>query len=93
MAHSSDTKSENLNRLAQCFDWAVRNADKLFYGLLAICLSLLSIDLFYHKHGHFEFETWFGFFAFFGLSAYATIVLSAKQLRRVLKRDENYYDS
>lgn len=86
-------KDEKLTGLSRLFDIAANNADKLFYSLCITCLALLSIDIFYHKHGHFEFETWFGFFSFFGFSAYIIIVLSAKQLRRLLKREETYYDS
>ena len=35
---------------------------------------------------------WFGFFAFFGFGAYVFIVLSAKALRRLIKRPEDYYE-
>ena len=62
------------------------------YTLYALCAALLLFDVFYHKHGHFKFEEWFGFYAFYGFAAYMVIVLSAKQLRKLIKRDEDYYD-
>ena len=64
----------------------------LILSLYVICAALLLIEFFYHRHGHFDFELWFGFYAGFGLLAYLAIVLSAKQLRKLLQRSENYYD-
>ena len=69
-----------------------RNVTRLVYGLYALGAALLLADLFYEKHVHFDFEAWFGFFAFFGFGAYVFIVLSAKVLRRLIKRPEDYYD-
>lgn len=69
-----------------------KNVDKLVYALAAVCIGLLVWDLFYHQHGHFSFEEWLGFSAFFGFLAFAFIVLAGKQLRRFLMRDEDYYD-
>ena len=68
------------------------NVDKIVYALWAVCAFLILLDLVYHKHSHFGFENWFGFYAWYGFIAYCFIVLSAKALRRILKRDENYYD-
>ena len=64
----------------------------IVYTLYALCAGLLLVDVFYHKHGHFTFEEWFGFYAFYGFLSYLVIVLSAKQFRKLVKRDEDYYD-
>ena len=64
----------------------------IVYALYVICALLLIVDGFYHKHGHFAFEQWFGFYAFYGFVAYMVIVNSARLLRRLVKRDEHYYD-
>lgn len=64
----------------------------LIYLLYAICLGLLCADIFHHKHGHFTFEEWFGFYAFYGFLAYLIIVNCAKLLRKLVQRDEDYYD-
>jgi hypothetical protein len=69
-----------------------RNVNKVFYALCAVCMLVVVADFFYHKHGHFSFEQIIGFHAGFGFVAYVGLVLLAKQLRRVLKRDEDYYD-
>ena len=69
-----------------------RNIDKIFYALVAACVATVLADFTYHKHGHFDFEEWTGFNAAFGFFAYVGLVLTATQLRRLLKRDEDYYD-
>lgn len=69
-----------------------RNVTRLVRALVIVCLGLLAVDLFYHKHGHFAWEEWFGTYAFFGFLAFFFIVLAGKQLRKVLMRDEDYYD-
>jgi hypothetical protein len=70
-----------------------RNVTRLVHGLYILCAALLLADLFYEKHIHFAFEAWFGFFAIFGFAAYVFIVLSAKALRRLIKRPEDYYEA
>ena len=64
----------------------------IVYALYAICAALFLVDVFYHKHGHFGFEEWLGFYAFYGFIACIAIVLSAIQLREIIMRDEDYYD-
>ena len=58
----------------------------------AICALLFLADLAYHKHPHFAAESWFGFYGIFGLAACVLLVLAAKGMRMLLKRDEDYYD-
>ncbi len=73
-----------------------KNVNKIVYLLYAACAVLLLVEcyifFFGHKHGHFDFEQWFGFYAWFGFTAYIFIVMSAKFLRTLIKRDEDYYD-
>ena len=45
------------------------NVTKLFKGLWAVGLALLSIDLLLHRHEEFGFSTWFGFYGIFGFFA------------------------
>jgi hypothetical protein len=71
---------------------APANVDRLVRGFYAVCALLLLLDLFIPKHGAFAIEHLFGFYAFFGFLACVTLVLVAKQLRRVLMRPEDYYD-
>ena len=69
-----------------------RNVSRIVYALYAACVLLFIADFFYHKHVKFDFEGWTGFYGWFGFFSYLFIVLSAKQLRKVLRRDESYYD-
>ena len=67
----------------------VRNALHVFY---AFCLGLLLVDLVYHRHVIHAWEAVWGFYGLFGFIACVTLVLVAKELRKVLKRREDYYD-
>ena len=58
----------------------------------ALCLVLALADFAYHRHTHYSWEEWPGFYALFGFVAFALIVLSGRPLRRLLARDEDYYD-
>lgn len=69
------------------------NVRLLLVLLAVICFALVVADFFYHKHGHFNFEEWPGFYAWYGFLSYCTIVLSAKQIRKLIGRKESYYDS
>jgi hypothetical protein len=69
-----------------------RNVSKLYYALIAVCALLVIAELFFHKHGHFHWENWFGFFAWYGFGVFCFIVLAGKHLRKLLMRDEDYYD-
>jgi len=69
-----------------------RNVDRLVHWFYGVCTMLIVIDVFVPKHGPFALEHIFGFYGFYGFVACVTLVLVAKQLRRVLMRPEDYYD-
>jgi membrane protease YdiL (CAAX protease family) len=69
-----------------------RNVNRLFHGLCVACALLLLPGLFLDMHPHFPWEGWFGFYAWYGFGSFVILVVIAKRLRRVLERDENYYD-
>jgi len=70
-----------------------RNVKILLMLLFGGCLALLIINFFVHKHGHFSWEEWSGFYAAYGFVACVGLVLAAKFiLRRIVKRSEDYYD-
>jgi hypothetical protein len=68
------------------------SVDKVFWTLCGTCATLFFADAFYVKHPHFEIEYLFGFYAVFGFVFSVGLVLSAKELRRFLKRGDDYYD-
>ncbi len=69
-----------------------RNVAKIFWGVVAVCALLLLADFFYDKHAKFALEGVFGFYGIFGFVCCVFLVLAAKELRKLLKRPEDYYD-
>jgi len=69
-----------------------RNVTKIWYALCAFCALLVVADFLYHKHAHFKVEEFPGFHAAYGFAFFTFVVLSGKPLRRLLMRDEDYYD-
>jgi len=68
------------------------NVTRLFRGLGAVGLALVVADLVVQRHDAVGFAEWFGFYAAYGFFACVALVLTAKAMRRVLKRPEDYYD-
>ena len=69
-----------------------RNRSRVFYALAIVCVLLVVADFLYEKHGHLDYQNWFAIDAAAGFLAYCTIVFSAKALRKVLRRKEDYYE-
>jgi hypothetical protein len=68
------------------------SVDLLIKILIAACVLSVMADFFYHKHGEFHFQEFFGFDAIYGFVAYVGLVNLAKGVRVLLMRNENYYD-
>ncbi|MCB1128780.1 MAG: hypothetical protein KDM81_19950 [Verrucomicrobiae bacterium] len=73
------------------------NVDRIIRWVKITCGIVFAADILFlldvwDKHAHFHPENLPGFYALVGFVSYCTIVLTAKQLRKVLKRDEDYYD-
>jgi len=69
-----------------------KNVNRLYYGLLLICVLLVASELFYDGHPHFGWEGWIGFNGVLGFVAFFLIVMTGGPLRKLLARDEDYYD-
>ncbi|WP_158853405.1 hypothetical protein [Saccharothrix deserti] len=69
-----------------------RNVTRIVYGLAALCALAIVADVFYRKKPHFGIDGWFAFYPLYGFVGSVGLVLTAKWLRRFLKRDEDYYD-
>ena len=86
-------KEQSLPWPANWFVWS-EDADKLgraVTGLGIVCVVLFVIDLFVHRHAYFGFEASRAFYAIAGFFSFTIIVLLAGQLRRLIKRPEDYY--
>ena len=68
------------------------NVTLLLRTLYVICALLLILDFFLHRHVAHAWEELPGFYAIFGFAACVTLVLVARQLRKILMREEDYYD-
>ena len=68
-----------------------RNVSLLLRSLYAICALLFILDFFLHRHTAHTWENISGFYAIFGFVACVTLVLVAKEMRKFLKRKEDYY--
>jgi hypothetical protein len=62
---------------------------RIFAGVLAL---LVLAQAFIYVKGYFGVDGWFGFGAAFGFLSCLAMVVFAKGLGYVLKRDEDYYD-
>ena len=69
-----------------------RNVNRLLYGFYGVCVVLLGLDFFLHRHISHSWEGLAGFYALFGFVACVVLVLVAKEMRKVVMRDEDYYD-
>ncbi|MFP6639741.1 MAG: hypothetical protein VCC04_05820, partial [Myxococcota bacterium] len=68
------------------------SVDKVVRAVIGVCLFVVLLDFFYDKHGHYSWEELPGFYAFFGFISCVLLVVAAKGLRKLLMRDEDYYD-
>lgn len=75
--------------------WIERNVRTIVRGLVGVCVALLVFDVVFHfvghKHVHFRLEAIPGFYAVAGFLSYVGLVLTAKQLRKVVMRPNDYY--
>ena len=67
----------------------VRRLLRIFY---AACALLVGLDFVIHRHVEHPWEVVPAFYAIYGFVACVLLVLIAKQMRKVLMREENYYD-
>ena len=68
------------------------SVNKVTRTIYTVCALLFLGDLAYHKHPYFAVEEWLGFYGIYGFVACVLLVLGAKELRKVLIRDEDYYE-
>jgi hypothetical protein len=70
-----------------------KNVQWIFRVLYAIAVILFLVDFVYHRHVVHPWEGIWGFYPIYGFVGIVVLVLVAKQLRRVVMRDEDYYDA
>ena len=89
----NDTEKQS-DQTQQEDHWLVRPATiRKLWIVFSIILALTVVGQFFIKiKGYFGIDGWFGFGAVYGLLACVLMVVVAKILGVVLKRQEDYYD-
>lgn len=82
-----------MSRKKQYFFDKPENLKRVLRVFYAVCAGLLLLDFFHHRHVTHAWENLWGFYGLFGFVACVVLVLAAKELRKVVMRDENYYDA
>ena len=60
--------------------------------LYVVCALLVVADFIVHRHISTDIERVPVFYALYGFAALVGVVMAAKGLRQLVKRDEDYYD-
>ncbi len=68
------------------------NVKRVLRVFFAVCAALLALDFVHQRHVIHEWENLWGFYALFGFVACVLLVLGAKEMRKAVMRDEDYYD-
>lgn len=72
---------------------------RIYHALIGVCVLLGLTDVanlvfhLFHHHAVFAIEDVPNFYGFYGLIGCIFLVLTARELRKVLMRDEDYYDN
>jgi len=69
-----------------------RNVKAVIYSLFVVCALLFGADYLVERYHDHPWENLFAFYAVFGFVACVFLVLAAKEMRKVTRRKEDYYD-
>ena len=84
---------EEIAPLARRFLWVDTKSglNRLIIGLIVLCIFLFAMDFVWHRHVKVPGEEFYGFHAIAGFVSFTVIVLGARALRVLIRRDESYY--
>lgn len=85
------TGQESDKKALTIFD-SPRNRRRVRWTLFGVCSLLLLLDFLIPKHGKFYWENAPNFFAAYGFISCVSLIFLARLLRKIVKRDEEYYD-
>ncbi len=68
------------------------NVKRVIYAMAAIAVISIVGELFISRRVEHPWEAMSGFYGIYGFVAFVVLVLSAKQLRKILMRKDDYYD-
>jgi hypothetical protein len=82
-----------MNRKKQHYFDKPENLKRVLRVFYIICAGLLLLDFIHHRHVTHSWENLWGFYGLFGFVACVVLVLVAKEMRKIVMRDEDYYDA
>ncbi len=93
MKIDNDINPEKMPWLGRKLLWLDKpaNVTLVYKSLIGVCVALFLTDLVYSRHGIFEFEHFWGFYALFGFFAFSFVIFASKALRKLVMRKETYY--
>jgi len=68
------------------------NVNKMLKVFYVICALLVVADFIAHRHIYHDWEKIPAFYAVYGFGGCVILVLIAKAMRKVLMKEEDYYD-
>ncbi len=69
-----------------------RNVKRLLYGFYALCALSLVAELFITRYVDHPWEALFGFYPIYGFLGIIILVMLSVVLRKLVMREETYYD-
>lgn len=92
-APTGEVRDDELPPLSRRLLWVDSPAAvmRLVYGLATLCVLLAVADFVVHRHTYVPGEALPGYYAIVGFIAFTCIVLGARSLRLLIRRDESYY--
>ena len=69
-----------------------KNVERLLKGFYVICILLVIADFIIHRHIMMAWEKIPAFYAIYGFIACVVLVVIATWMRKIIMREENYYD-
>ncbi len=67
------------------------NVSKMLKVFYVVCVLLVIADFIVHRHIYHSWENVPAFYAIYGFAVCAILVLTARQLRKLLIREEHFY--
>lgn len=68
------------------------NIKKMLRVFYVLCAILVVVDFVVHRHVYHDWEKIPAFYAIYGFVGCVILVVIAKEMRKVIMRDEDYYD-
>lgn len=70
-----------------------QNTKRVVQALVVCCVVLFFLDAVIHRHTSHAWEEVFGFYPIYGFVSCVVLVLIAREIRKLVMRDEQYYEA